>query len=348
MATHVPQSGPVRARITRQDMSFRSGCLAKLPPCDLDELLAQATELVGGNVQSRGTTVSHQDSACINVGSMQLLCTTDIGPLVGIDLWIAGRIAAFHAMSDIYASGGIPRWALVTFIVDPGKPDIDMAIVLAGILEACKEDGAEVVGGHTSIGAEAMAGLTVLGLPRSSVILGKKGALPGDVLLLSKPLGTGLVVRAFKLGLVDESALNVAVSTMTSSNASASAQAVDVGAHACTDVTGFGLLGHLAEMLSGGLGASLELRGIPLLDIVHTLPEDLGRSFFAEGNLKYVKGSHTIDGLPDLKRLAPLIDPQTNGGLLVAVSPDAAKALCAKGFYPIGSVTNSDRIELRG
>ena len=349
MPTQPEKPGPLdAARITRHEMSPRSGCLSKLPPCDLDELLNASFELAGGTSSRRlgGSPPRHEDSALVEIGQQQLLVTTDIGPIVGIDLYAAGRIAALHAMSDIFACGGIPHWALATLFVDAAKPAVDMATVLAGVLQACHHEGVELVGGHTSLGSEAMAGLTVLGIPRPGVILRKNGALPGDVLFLSKPLGSGLVLRAFKLGLIGEGELADAISIMETSNARASACAVDARVHASTDVTGFGLLGHLVEMLNGNLGASLQLGAIPVLDYVRSLPEEVGRTCFAQGNLEYVISSQKLDGSTEFKRLVPLLDPQTNGGLLVAAAQEAAELLCGSQFSRIGQVTMSGHIEL--
>lgn len=330
-------------------MNPRGGCLSKLPPCDLDELLSEALELRATTVSKAlaGEPPAHEDSALIGIGQEQLLVTTDIGPIVGIDLRVAGRIAGLHAMSDIFARGGLPRWALATLIVDGAKPEVDMAMVLAGVWQACDNEGVKLVGGHTSLGPEAMVGLTVLGTPRSGIILSKKGALPGDALFLSKPLGSGLALRAFKLGLIGEAELSHAVSVMETSNAQASASAVRAPVHACTDVTGFGLLGHLVEMLDATLGACLELNEIPVLPCVRTLPEGLGRTFFANANLDYVTSSRKLVGRTEFRQLAALLDPQTNGGLLVASAQESADALYRNQFSRIGRVTSAACIELR-
>jgi selenide,water dikinase len=287
-----------------------------------------------------------EDCAIVEIDSPRLLFTTDLAPLVGVDLAKAGRIAALHSMSDIYASGGIPKWALVNLVADAEHLGEFAEEVLAGILNECAAEGAQVLGGQTILGREAMAGLTVIGLPRSSRILRKGGSQQGDLLLLSKPLGVGLILRGYKLGLLHEAALEEALTTLLTSNACASEAALDAGVHACTDVTGFGLLGHLAEMLAPHHGATLNLSRIPILPPAAALPNAALHTAWIENNYQYATAHREISGIREPHRIAPLLDPQTNGGLLVSAREIAAEKLNAAGFSVVGRVTETPSFEI--
>ena len=338
---------PGQWRLTRGEMNPRGGCQCKLAGLDLQDILDGARKWAtqeGARLVAPGNP---EDCAIIEVPASRLLLSTDLTPIVGVDLFAAGRIAALHSMSDIYACGGLPRWGLVTLVVE-AEQRLDYAqAVLGGILKECAAEGAEVVGGQTVVGPEAMAGLTVIGVPRSDRILRKKGAQPDDVLLLSKPLGVGLILRGYKLGLLDEAILATAISVMTISNASASAAMVEAGVHASTDVTGFGMLGHLAEMLTPDLGAILELTKIPVLPGAQSLPVQAVRTIWIENNYEYATARNRISGIIDAHRLTQLLDPQTNGGLIVSASRDAARKLQNRGFSVIGQVTRSVGFEIR-
>jgi selenide,water dikinase len=340
-SSHAP-----RTSLSRQEMNPRGGCQCKFPGLDLAELIDGAVEWAakdGAHVIAPGPP---EDCAIIDSPVTRLLASTELTPLVGVDLYESGRIAALHAMSDIYASGGTPRWALATLVAKADDPAAHTRAVLAGILNACASEGAQVVGGQTIIGPEAMAGLTVIGVPQSSRILRKRGSRPGDRLLLSKPLGVGLVLRGYKLGLLDEQALRDAVSIMTTSNASASAAALKADVHASTDVTGFGLLGHLAEMLAPELGATLELSKVPVLAAAATLPAAVAQTFWIESNYEYATNHNEIRGISERQRLAILLDPQTNGGLLVGASEAAAARLASSGFTVIGRITDAATFDI--
>ncbi len=326
--------------ISREEMSERCGCQGKLPGAELDELLAVAFCPLSSPVRKP------DDCAVLKHAGGDLLATNDLGPLVGPDLLRAGRIAAVHALSDVYAMGGDPLWALVTLIIDRAMPEGSGAAVLRGIAQATAADGVEVVGGQTLVGPEGMAGLSVIGRANPT-LLTKDGARPADRLMLSKPLGSGLVVRAFRLGLLDEAGLEPALRLMETSNRAASRAAVQAGAHACTDVTGFGLLGHLAEMLAPDqLGATLHLDRVPLLDALHELPAAVAQTSWIRANLDYARSRSRLHGAQSIDELRALLDPQTSGGLLVAVTPESVAQLEHVGFVNIGTVTEKPRLEL--
>jgi len=333
-------------RLTRQEMSHRSGCLCKLAACDLEMLLDDAFATAYGADAPAHPMRQPEDCAVIRSGGQRLLATTDLGPWVGVDLYTAGRIAAFHAMSDVFACGGIPKWALVTLIVKAGDPPSYGAAVMAGILDASREEALEICGGHTLVGGEAMAGLAILGVSRPGVHLSKIGAQVGNHVLLSKPLGVGIMTRAYKLALADDTDFEKAVEVMNRSNGPAAEQAVKAGVAAATDVTGFGLLGHLAEMLAPGQGAKIGLSSVPRLEPLARLDPGLGNTYWTKSNMDYVVSKRPLRGAAELAQLLPLLDPQTNGGLLVAAGDEATAQLKSWGFHPIGRVTADEVIEI--
>ena len=335
-------------RLTRREMNVRGGCQCKLPGVELEDLLVGAYEEASRGGSPLIAPNFPEDCAIVKVSSTpadltvlhRTYANSGGGP-------IRSGMHCGLAHNDIYASGGAPRWALVNLVVHPEKPDHYAHAVMTGILRACATEGVNVVGGHTVVGPEAMAGLTVLGLPQSDRLLTKKGALPGDILMLSKPLGVGLILRGYKLGLLDEQTLARAVSVMTTSNASASAAAVEAHVHASTDVSGFGMLGSLCEMLMPDLGAILDLPKIPVLLEPSKFSADAALTSWIESNYQYVKAHGEIRGVSSLDRLLPLLDPQTNGGLLVSAPMRDAGALENKGFTIVGRVTHSVGLEIR-
>lgn len=308
---------------------LRGACLAKLPGVALRQLL--------GSLPNACTP--WEDSALVPPADGTLLATVDFGPLICPDARTAGRIAALNAFSDIYAAGGTPLFALAVVVVDTARPLAVAEQVLAGMAEACAAEGAILAGGQTITGAECLAGLSVIGSARGGAVLRKRGALPGDDLLLSKPLGLGLVLWGRALGAVDDAAWSQAIEVMLTSNAGASRSALAGAVHASTDVTGYGLLGHLSEMLSLGIGAAIDLDCVPLLDGARNLPPELRTTAAIGANAAYANESIAVRSRRSAAELAPLFDAQTNGGLLVAAPPESRAGLEHDGFTRIGAVT---------
>jgi selenide,water dikinase len=267
--------------------------------------------------------------------------------LLGIEPRLAGHVAALHAISDIYASGGTPRWGLSILAVDPDHPEGTAESILGGMFAACRDEAVAVVGGHTLVSREALAGLTVIGVPASSRVIRKTGARVGSGVFLSKPLGVGLVCRAHALRVCGGDTLDEAVATMLVSNRLASIAMVGARVEAATDVSGFGLLGHLSEMLSRGLGARLALDDVPVLGGARQVADGAFHAPALRGNLAYVRRRCRLETRRELEALAPLLDPQTNGGLLVVGDEAAADVLLRNGvFRRIGEITDSGRIEV--
>jgi selenide,water dikinase len=332
------------AVLDRDQVSERCGCLAKLDGVALGEVVADAFRAVPG--AGPPPTAQPDDCAVLPPIERGVLASVDFGPLVGPDLQRAGRIAAAHALSDVHAMGGTPTAALALLVVDRRLPASAPADVLSGIVAGCAADGVTLAGGHTIVGDEALAGLAVIG-GRGERLLEKRGTAPGQRLMLSKPLGSGLVLRAYRHGLLDQAALEPALQAMERSNRAAAQAALAAGARSATDVTGFGLLGHLAELVAAdGLGAVVELERVPLLDAVRGLPASLARSQWIDGNLAYCRRLTGLAGVRDRERIAPLLDPQTSGGLLVAVPPALEEELCAAGFEVVGTVVNNANVEV--
>ena len=257
------------------------------------------------------------------------LLTVDFFTPIVDDPYDFGRITAANALSDVYAMGGRPLTAmnLLAFPCSMG-PDIVGEVVRGGA-EKVAEAGAVTVGGHTIDDAEPKFGLSVFGVVHPDRVVRNRGAHAGDVLFLTKPIGTGIMGTALKRGLEDEDSARDVIESMATLNRLASEAMVEVGVNACTDVTGFGLLGHLHEMVeASGISARLELDAVPVFDRVmeHAAAGVVpGRTaevtawardfvtWYAEGDAELW--------------LRVLCDPQTSGGLLIAVSRELAVAL---------------------
>ena len=327
-----------------EQLSPACGCAAKLGGTELTWMVASAFAENPG--AGRSPAASPEDCAVLPPSSQRVLATVDFGPLVASDANLSGRIAAVHALSDVWATGGTPIAALATVVVDPSLHEDVPRAVLSGMVTACLREGVTLAGGHTIFGCEALAGLAVVGQAGARV-LGKGGARPGQLLLISKPLGVGLVVRAHRAGLLADADVEVAHDVMEKSNRGASEAALRAGVRTATDVTGYGLLGHLAEMLAPErLGARIEMSTVPVLGLVRELPPPALRSRWIENNASYCRELMPIAGSQQQDVLAPLLDPQTSGGLLVAADAEQSAELLAAGFRLVGTVTNTDRMEI--
>jgi selenide,water dikinase len=251
-------------------------------------------------------------------------------PVVDDPYWF-GRIAAANAFSDIWAMGARPIFAL-NLVGWPVKtlPMEQLGEVLRGGAEAAALAGAPVVGGHSIDDPEPKYGMAVTGLVHPDRILRNVGARPGDRLLLTKPLGSGIVTTAIKRGLALGSLLDAVIRLMAELNrAAGEALAQDGGVHALTDVTGFGLLGHAWEMAEGsGVGLRIRSQAVPVLDGVVDLAAADVVPGGSRANLEWVQPHLRAD--PDAALpLIVLADAQTNGGLLAAVAPERSAGLLA-------------------
>jgi selenide,water dikinase len=242
-----------------------------------------------------------------------------------------GRIAATNAISDVYAMGGTPIMALALVGMPINKLPLEtIGQIIRGGESICAEAGIPIAGGHTIDSVEPIYGLVVLGLVHPSKVKRNADARAGDVLILGKPLGVGVLSAALKKDALDADGYAAMIANTTKLNKPGMALARMDGVHALTDVTGFGLLGHLLELARGAsLSARLEMASIPLLPGVEQLARDgyftgaSGRNWDAYG-----KDVVLADGIKEAQR-ALLTDPQTSGGLLVSCDPASADAVLA-------------------
>jgi selenide,water dikinase len=268
---------------------------------------------------------------------LALIQTVDFfTPIVDDPYWF-GQIAAANALSDVYAMGGVPKTAM-NLVAFPAK-DMDISVlrrIIEGGLDKMREAGVVLVGGHTVEDQELKYGLSVTGFIHPDRVLTKKNLKAGDLLILTKRLGTGIIGTAIKGALASQEITDKVTRAMATLNKDAAEVMVDYPVHACTDITGFGFLGHLAEMVSGsGFGVRIKADSVPVY------PEAL--EYAAMGLVP--AGAYKnrdfrlfmVDFAPSVDRVLQdvLFDPQTSGGLLICVAPEKAedllKALKTKG-----------------
>jgi selenide,water dikinase len=311
-------------------LAHGGGCGCKLSPAVLRELLAGVPAAKGFPDLLVGIETG-DDAAVYRLSDEQaVVATTDFFMPIVDDPFDFGRISAANALSDVYAMGGRPILALAILGMPLGKiaPETVRAI-LAGGAAICAEAGIPVAGGHSIDAPEPIYGLAVIGLVRPDRVLRNTGAKPGDVLILSKALGIGVISAALKSGKLDatlERAVYAALlDSTTRLNTAGHTLASVAQVHAMTDVTGFGLLGHgLAICRGSGLGARIRFDALPLLEGVEGLARVPYRTGAAGRNWdSYGREVALAPSLADWKRDL-MCDPQTSGGLLVAVAPDSA------------------------
>lgn len=253
-----------------------------------------------------------------------LIQTVDFFTPIVDDPYSFGQITAANALSDVYAMGGEPLLAmnLVAFPLE----SMDKAVlkeILRGGLDKIKEAGALLVGGHSIEDKELKYGLSVTGLVHPDRVMLNSGARPGDLLLLTKPLGSGILATAIKGGLAGEEVEKMIIGQMAALNRMAARAMIEAGAHGCTDITGFGLIGHLYEMACASkVSVRIDTAAVPLLPETHGFAS---MGIIPEGAYKnkkfYEKWVH--NGLPGRDPLEMILyDPQTSGGLLIAAAPE--------------------------
>ena len=259
-----------------------------------------------------------------------LIQTTDFFPPIVDDPYLYGRIAAVNALSDVYAMGGEPKLALNIMCVAQGMPDETVRKILQGGYDAAYEAGAIITGGHTIRGAEPIYGLAVSGFVHPDRVLTNSNAKPGDVLILTKPLGVGILTTAAKAEMAEPDVMERIYAQMATLNKYARDIMVKYPVNSCTDVTGFSLIGHSYEMAQGS-GVSIHLQA----DMVPYHSEALelaSMGLVPEGayrNRAYAEHAVCVYGDISLAMQDILYDPQTSGGLLMAL-PEAAAQDCLK------------------
>ncbi len=269
------------------------------------------------------------DAALLRPGSGPgLVMTVDFITPVVDDAEAFGAIAAANALSDVYAMGGEPQVALAVCGFPEGEVPLDvLERIFRGGRDKAAEAGCAIAGGHTVIDPELKYGLCVLGSVDPDRALVHPRARAGDRLVLTKPLGFGVAAQAIKSDRLDETQLAQTIEIMSALNRGARDAALAAGARAATDVTGFGLLGHLHNLaLAAGLAARIEVERVPVLDFVRALVRDGVIPGGTHRNLDYVRAHVQWAGIDETLRLV-LCDAQTSGGLLIAVPPEGEAAL---------------------
>jgi selenide, water dikinase len=261
---------------------------------------------------------------------LAIVNTVDFFTPIVDDPYTFGQISATNSLSDVYAMGGEPKTCLNIVCFPKGKMDIEiLGEILKGGAEKVKESGAVVIGGHSIIDDEIKFGMAVTGVIHPDKIYRNVGVQEGDVLILTKPLGTGIISTALKKGKASKEIVDEAVRSMTTLNAAASTVMRKFPVHACSDITGFGLLGHALEMASGSsVTLVVEAAKMPLLRGAPRLAEKGYLTGGCKRNRDYLGDKMAID--PSLREglVEVAIDPQTSGGLLIAIAKrHAAKLL---------------------
>lgn len=319
------------------------GCGCKVAPAVLQTMLSGVRQgssgaLIVGNA-------GNDDASVWDLGNGQyLLSTTDFFLPVVDDAYTFGRIAAVNALSDIYAMGGRPAFALAVLGWPVEQLGAELAAeVLKGGAQVCAEAGIPLAGGHTIDTREPFFGLVVNGFCRASELKTNAGGKPGDLLYLSKPLGTGIITSASKRGvLTDASLLDAAIASMCRLNQIGEAMGKMDGVHALTDVTGFGLAGHLIELCrASNIGALVNMKDVPRFEGLEPL---LNQFVYPDMTMRNFNAFRTEMSELPAEALLLLCDPQTSGGLLIAADPQVSvqvEALLKEaGFYtnPIGAL----------
>jgi selenide,water dikinase len=339
------------AQPTLTSLAKAGGCAAKYSAARLEELLggivpAEAADLLVGLDPADDAAVYRLDARTA------LVFTVDFFPPVVDDPRTFGCIAATNALNDVFAMGGRPLLALSVTAFPEELPTEVLGEVLAGAAEATRDAGAILAGGHTIRDDEPKYGLAVVGTVHPEGVWRKSGARPGDVVLLTKPLGTGLVLQAVRDGRAPDGALDAAIAAMTELNRDAADTLRSFTPNAVTDVTGFGLLGHAHETAErSGVHIALDVESLPALPGALELAAAGVRTGGDRRNREFA-GPHVSSDAPDeLEALA--YDPQTAGGLLVTLPSDkrvvleATFAAAGLPLYAIGRVEDGHGVSLR-
>lgn len=347
----VSESGADEVRLTQYTHGL--GCACKMRPQLLEKVLGSMPVPEDDNILVGTDTAD--DAAVYRIDeNTAIVQTVDFFTPIVDDPYLFGAIAAANSLSDVYAMGARPLFALsVVGFPSNRLPVSVLQDILRGAHDKAREAGISIIGGHTVEDTEPKFGLAVTGIAPPAGILTNRGARPGDALVLTKPVGTGILSTALKRGLLDEAAADLLADTMAALNRTAAEAMVEVGGNACTDVTGFGLMGHLLEMMSGsGTRARIDARRVPLLPGV----VDLAASGVVPGgtlnNRDYTEARVEFEAdVPETLRIL-LNDAQTSGGLLVSLSADRADGLTGllgeRGIDHTAVIGSVERVEAAG
>jgi len=331
LVMNAPASGAAQPLPRLTSLSHGGGCGCKIAPGVLSEILRQAPGLPVPPQLLVGIETS-DDAAVWQINDNQaIVATTDFFMPIVDNPHDFGRIAATNAISDVYAMGGTPIFALAIVGMPINVLPIEtIGQILAGGQAACAAAGIPIAGGHTIDSVEPIYGLVVLGLVHPAKLRKNSAARPGDALVLGKPLGVGIYSAALKKEKLDEAGYQRMVAVTTQLNTPGPALADLPGVHALTDVTGFGLAGHALELCRGaGVDARLAMADVPLLPNVIAMAS-AGMITGASGRNWTSYGADVVlDPALSAAQQAVLSDPQTSGGLLVSCAPEAVEEVLA-------------------
>ena len=329
-------------KLTR--LSHGGGCGCKISPALLHEILGEAQKKLPFPDLLVGID-SSDDAAVYRLNDQQaIIATTDFFMPIVDDPFDFGRIAATNALSDVYAMGGTPIMALAIVGMPISKMSVEtIRAILQGGEAVCRDAGIPIAGGHSIDAPEPIYGLVALGIVHPDRVKKNSAARPGDVLILGKGLGVGVLAAALKKELLSAAGYAQLIDTTTQLNAVGSSLAALPGVHALTDVTGFGLLGHLLEMCRGAsLTAEVEFDKVPVLSEALPLAQQgIGPGAIERNLASY---GHEVDFAAHIQTWQQrlLADAQTSGGLLVSVAPEAAdevlERFAAAGFTQVAVI----------
>ena len=302
------------------------GCTAKLGP----DLLSHVLDKLPRGEKDPNLLIgydSKDDAAVYRVSDeVAVVQTLDFFPPMLDDPYLFGQIAATNALSDIYAMGGTVKTAL-NIVCFPEQMDLNiLGKIMQGGAEKVIEAGGTLAGGHSIMDNDVKYGLSVTGVVHPDHIYGNNQGQPSDVLILTKKLGVGLVCNANRVGLAPEGAMEEAAASMTTLNKKAAEISHRYEIHACTDVTGFGFLGHLSEMINEEISAEIDSISIPVIRGAIHCAEEFLLTAAAQRNRNHVEDRVEFSSWIPFSMEELLFDPQTSGGLLFAVKPEQAGA----------------------
>ncbi|MGG0644474.1 selenide, water dikinase SelD [Sporosarcina gallistercoris] len=312
-------------------LTKKGGCGCKIGPADLAEVLRTLPTATPDSNLLVGLDTSDDAGVYKLTDDLAIVQTLDFFTPIVDDPYDFGQIAATNAISDVYAMGGTPITALniVAFPIAALDKTI-LTEILRGAGDKLKEAGVALVGGHSIDDQEPKFGLAVTGTVHPDKIRPNAGALPGDILLLTKPIGVGIYTTSLKHGKLSDEEIKQVTSIMTTLNKTAAETMADYDVHAVTDVTGFGLLGHTSEMAKGSnAGITLNAKAVPILPRAKELAEGGHVPGGTKNNFAHLQPDVTFASHLDQVDQWILCDAVTSGGLLIAVSPNDADELLA-------------------
>lgn len=319
--------------------------MAKLAPGDLAQVLSKLPKQESENLI---VGYEHADDAGVFRLSddVALVQTLDFFTPIADDPQLYGRIAAVNSLNDVYAMGGKPLTAM-SIVCYPQKGDWDvLGEILLGGQSAMNSENVVVLGGHSVDDQEIKFGYSVTGTVDPKRVIKNGGARSGDVLVLTKPIGTGVISTGVKFAKASSSARDAALAAMTTSAREPSKLMTEIGANACTDITGFGLLGHAFEMAkASGVTMTIDAERVPLLPDVIDLIRQRMLTRGDRNNRQYVGETVKISERVSAEMQSALFDPQTAGGLLISFTPESAARFLASfsGAAIVGRIESSDK-----